>query len=415
MTTITVAFGVLSEENLVNFFKESFELEYNQQQFIKPTSDFVLNVYLTLLDNFNMNLELNNLPYMQKVVRVTHCVEELLNKCNIFDFKIGDIVQPKRKRTQTFVSQLVGMFLETIDFNTILLNNQLADDFELNEAIEREPPKIANLENEIQRKKRDCNRLKPEMDELNARNEAMREQGLASHAISQDLEKQGAAIKKENTLSNSKLSSRDYEKLNLIAEVNKLDEDLKLVTGDTLEKAENNKRHANDLRKQCVQIQEQSRELTMFKHLKKESVNELRAEQDEINRNGLILKENLVEKDNFNEKKKACAGEIECLEKKVIELEEEYRKKIDEKENELRALEANMEPVLERDRLLRRELKKKAELRQKDEAVIQAQEATEKKREEIEYYSRLKDQVSQQFNALNEQCIAKLKQLNSSV
>lgn len=414
MTTITVAFGVLGEETLVNFFKESFELEYNQQQFIKPTSDFVLNVYLTLIDSFNLNLELNNLPYMQKVVKVAHCVEELLNRCNVFDFKIGDIVQPKRKRTQTFVSQLVGMFLETVDYNTLLLNNQLADDFEINEAIEREPPKIVQLEKEIQLKKRDCDRLKPEMEELNRRNDAMREQGLASHAISQDLEKQGATIKKENTLSNSKLSSRDYEKLNLIAEVNKLEEDLKLVTGDTLEKAENNKSHAADLRKQCVQIQEQSREQTMFKHLKKESVNELRAEQDEINRNGQTLKENLVEKDNFSEKKKACAGEIECLEKKSLELEDEYRKRIEEKENELRAVETSIEPVLERDRLLRRELKKKSELRQKDEVVMQAKEATEKKQQEIAYYSRMKEQVSQQFDRLNENCIAKLKQLNSA-
>ena len=76
--------------------------------------------------------ETNKLSYR------SYPVEELLNRVNVLDFKIGDIPQPKRSRTQTFVSQLVGIFLETVEFTNILRNNQLADDLELNDAIERE-------------------------------------------------------------------------------------------------------------------------------------------------------------------------------------------------------------------------------------------------------------------------------------
>lgn len=413
MTTITVTYGLLSEEDLVNFFKESFELDYNPQQFIKPTSDFVLSVYLTLIDNFNLNLDLNHLPYMNKVVKLAQTVEELLNRCNILDFKIGDILQPKRRRTQTFVSQLVGIFLETVEFNNILLNNQLADDLELNDAIEREKTRNENLRNEITKKKRDCSKLKPEMDQLNARNDELREQMRTSHALSQELNLQGAVIKREKTQITSVLSNKEYERLNLISEIDRLEEDFRLVTGDVLQQAENNKRTLDGLRNECRQIEEKSRELMMFKNLKREHVNDLRAEQDEINRTRLILKENLVEKDNFKEKNKACIGEIECLKQKSIELEEEYLRKIEEKKAVLQTVESNMEPVLELERLLRRDLKKKSELKQRDEEVVQAKEATERKQQEIDYYLRLKEQVSQQYNALNEDLIAKLKQLNS--
>lgn len=409
MTQITVAYGVLGEDDLINFFKESFELDYNKQQFIKPTPDFVLSIYLTLIDNFNLNLELNNLPYIHKAVNVTYCIEELLNKCNIFDFKISDILQPKRKRTQTFVSQLVGIFLDSVEFNNNLLNNQLTDVHEADEAIEIEKTKIERLNNEIAKRKQNNFKLKPELDKYTLRSDELREQMIASRTYSQELSTKGAVLKKEKTQLNAILSTKEYEKLNLIAEVQKLDEDLKLVTGNTIEQAENNKRIAAELRKECVQIQEKCRELLIFKNLKKENIVEFRNEQEEINRNLLILKENLVEKENFKEKNKICLNEIENLKKKSTELEDEFNRKIKDKEAEVKEVELNLEPVLDLERVLKRELQKRLNLEQEDEHVTQLKEDSSRKQNEIEYYLTLRERITQKYNALNEYCINKLK------
>jgi len=414
MTQITVAYGVLGEDDLINFFKESFELDYNKQQFIKPTPDFVLSVYLTLIDNFNLNLDLNYLPYLQKVVNVTYCIEELLNKCNIFDFKISDILQPKRKRTQTFVSQLVGIFLDTVEFSNNLLNNQLADEHEVNEAIEIEKTKIERLNNEITKKKQNCHKLKPEIEKCSMRYDELREEMLASRTHSQELSTKGAVLKKEKTQINAVLSTKEYEKLNVVAEVQKLEEDLKLVSGGTIEQAETNKRIANDLRKECVEIQEKCRELLVFKSLKKENLNEFRNEQEEINRNRLVLKENLVEKENFKEKNKICLNEIENLKKKSMELEDEFMKKIKDKEGELKEVQSDLEPVLQFEHVLKRELKKKLSLEREDEHVSQLKDDTLRKQQEIDYYLALRETIAQKFNTLNDDCINRLRQIISN-
>lgn len=409
MTQITVAYGVLGEDDLINFFKESFELDYNKQQFIKPTPDFVLSIYLTLIDNFNLNLELNTLPYLQKVVNVTYCIEELLNKCNIFDFKISDILQPKRKRTQTFVSQLVGIFLDTVEFNNCLLNNQLADEHEVNEAIEIEKMKIERLNNEIAKKKRDGFKLKPEVDKLNMRNDELRELMIASRTSSQELSIKGSGLKKEKTQINAELSSKEYEKLNIKNEVLKLEEDLKLVTGDTIKQTENNKQIAQDLRKELVQTQEKCRELLVFKNLRKENLIEFRNEQEEINRNRLVLKENLIEQENFKEKNKVCLSQIENIKKKSIDLEEEYMRKIQDKENEVHKVEADMEPVLKLEHVLNRELQKKLKL-EKDEHVTQIKEDTRIKQQEIDHYLEMKEKCKEKFKELNEYCMTRLNE-----
>lgn len=104
--------GLLNEEEVKNFINEYYGLKTDREQYLKPTTDFLVDIYSTFLDDFQMKwrepIRLNEYQTYGSKVLITMGVRNMIkNYCSEFEFNIYDLLRPNRKRTNYFLNALI--------------------------------------------------------------------------------------------------------------------------------------------------------------------------------------------------------------------------------------------------------------------------------------------------------------------
>lgn len=165
---------ILSEEEILDFFKESFLMTVKKDTLCKPTFEFVSSIYERFIYDFGV--ENYTIPQLMGIY-IDHSniyndwfalcnlwkyTQTILEKANFNDFTLNDLFTPKRKKTLVIFSQLIGIWVQfftlqglwqriLIDFQDIPEKRKKVESkvSELSRGLEVKSCKVSELRNEM--------------------------------------------------------------------------------------------------------------------------------------------------------------------------------------------------------------------------------------------------------------------------
>lgn len=100
--------GLLNEEEIKNYISDSFNIRLERDQFIKPTKEFVFDIYSRFLDDLNKRWRNSDADEPNIKAIMVAQIRSLLKHYNTAPiFQYTDIASPTRKRTTTFLNVLI--------------------------------------------------------------------------------------------------------------------------------------------------------------------------------------------------------------------------------------------------------------------------------------------------------------------
>lgn len=127
MAESSLRYNLLTEEHLLEFFRDTFQIVLDKQRLIKPDRQMMIDLLSKFADYLKIELEpidiaacggitiINHLDTFYRLANLTRAIGALLAQTNFKDFSTADIIAPKRKRNQKIFSQLIGLLINFYD------------------------------------------------------------------------------------------------------------------------------------------------------------------------------------------------------------------------------------------------------------------------------------------------------------
>lgn len=120
----------ITEEEIIDFYKTNYEIGIRKEDLARPTKDFVTNLFLRILeklDIFNLNqpdilacTNVNqNMENAYLIINIYTVLNKFLMTIGLNDFKITDILMPKRSRNNLILHAMANYYVR---YNTVKVN-----------------------------------------------------------------------------------------------------------------------------------------------------------------------------------------------------------------------------------------------------------------------------------------------------
>lgn len=117
----------ITEEEIIDFYKTNYEINIRKEDLARPTKDFVTNLFIRILeklDIYNLNrIDIlactnitENMENAYLIINIYTVLNKLLMTIGLNDFKITDILMPKRSRINRILHAMANSYVR---YNTV--------------------------------------------------------------------------------------------------------------------------------------------------------------------------------------------------------------------------------------------------------------------------------------------------------
>lgn len=103
--------GLLDEEEVKNYINDSFNLKLTRDAFLKPSREVIVDIYSRFLDDTHLKWRKAKDPDLENTkIGMAGKLRFIFSRFNTpYEFHIGDLLNPTRKRTVSFLNVLIYM------------------------------------------------------------------------------------------------------------------------------------------------------------------------------------------------------------------------------------------------------------------------------------------------------------------
>lgn len=117
----------ITEEELIEFYKINHKINIRKEDLLRPVKDFVIDLFCRILEEFDVHdlkqpdiLACNNInEHMEEaylIINIFHVINQFVQAVGLSDFRMMDILMPKRLRTMRILHALANYYVR---YNTL--------------------------------------------------------------------------------------------------------------------------------------------------------------------------------------------------------------------------------------------------------------------------------------------------------